>query len=41
MVGMNVGYRRIKEFEAAIEAGELMVLADVPPENGLKKSKPA
>jgi hypothetical protein len=32
MVGMNVGYRRIKEFEDAIEAGELMVLADVPPE---------
>lgn len=32
MVGMNVGNRRLKEFEDAIEAGELMVLADVPPE---------
>ena len=30
MVGMNVGNRRIKEFEGAIEAGELLVLADVP-----------
>jgi len=32
MVGMNVGSRRLKEFEYAIEAGELMVLADVLPE---------
>ncbi len=30
MVGMNVGNRRLKEFEDAIEAGELLVLADVP-----------
>ena len=30
MVGMNVGNRRTKEFEDAIEAGELLVLADVP-----------
>ena len=30
MVGMNVGNRRIKEFEDAIEAGELLVLVDVP-----------
>ncbi len=30
MVGMNVGNRRIKAFEDAIEAGELLVLADVP-----------
>ena len=32
MVGMSIGNRRIKEFEGAIEAGELLVLADVPPE---------
>lgn len=32
MVGMNVGNRRIKEFEDAIEAGEFLVLADVAPE---------
>lgn len=30
MVGMNVGNRRIKEFENAINAGEFLVLADVP-----------
>ncbi|MDP1559395.1 MAG: DUF1269 domain-containing protein [Nitrosomonas sp.] len=30
MVGMSIGNRRIKEFEEAIEAGELLVLADVP-----------
>lgn len=30
MVGMSIGNRRIKEFEGAIEAGELLVLADVP-----------
>jgi hypothetical protein len=30
MLGMNVGNRRIKEFEDAIEARELLVLADVP-----------
>lgn len=30
MVGMNVGNTRIKQFEAAIEAGQLLVLADVP-----------
>ena len=30
MVGMNVGSRRINEFEEAIEAGHLLVLADVP-----------
>lgn len=30
MVGMNVGNRRIKEFEDAIEAGHFLVLADVP-----------
>ncbi|MBX3617433.1 DUF1269 domain-containing protein [Nitrosomonas sp.] len=29
MIGMNVGNRRIKEFEDAIEAGELLVLVDV------------
>ena len=29
---MNVGNRRLKAFEDAIEAGKLMVLADVPPE---------
>lgn len=32
MVGMSVGNRRVKEFESAIEAGQLLVLADVPPE---------
>ena len=32
MVGMNVGNRRLKQFEDAIEAGELLVLADVPRE---------
>jgi hypothetical protein len=30
MVGMNVGNTRIKQFEAAIEGGQLLVLADVP-----------
>lgn len=30
MVGMSIGNRRIKEFEDAIEAGEFLVLADVP-----------
>ena len=30
MVGMTVGNRRTKEFEDAIEAGELLVMADVP-----------
>ncbi|MCO6427192.1 DUF1269 domain-containing protein [Nitrosomonas communis] len=30
MVGMNVGNRRIKEFEDAIEAGHFLILADVP-----------
>jgi hypothetical protein len=30
MVGMNVGNTRIKQFEDAIEAGQLLVLADVP-----------
>jgi hypothetical protein len=30
MVGMNVGNTRIRQFEAAIEAGQLLVLADVP-----------
>ncbi len=32
MVGMNVGNRRIKEFEDAIEAGNFLVLADVSPD---------
>ena len=30
MVGMNVGNRRIKEFKNAINAGEFLLLADVP-----------
>ena len=30
MVGMSVGNRRTKEFEEAIEAGHLLLLADVP-----------
>ncbi len=30
MVGMSVGNTRIKQFEEAIEAGQLLVLADVP-----------
>lgn len=32
MVGMNVGNRQTKEFEDAIEAGKLLVMADVPRE---------
>lgn len=32
MIGMNVGNRQTKEFEDAIEAGELLVMADVPRE---------
>jgi hypothetical protein len=30
MVGLNVGSTRLKGFEAAIERGELLVIADVP-----------
>ncbi len=30
MVGMNVGNRRTKQFEDEIEAGKLLVMADVP-----------
>ncbi len=30
MIGMSIGNRRTQEFEAAIDAGELLVLADVP-----------
>ena len=30
MIGVNVGNRRIKEFEDAIEAGHFLILADVP-----------
>jgi hypothetical protein len=30
MVGMNVGNSRLKQFEEAIERGELLILADVP-----------
>ena len=30
MVGMNVGNTRLKQFEDAIEKGELLVMADVP-----------
>ncbi len=30
MVGLNVGSTRLKDFEAAIERGELLVIADVP-----------
>ena len=30
MIGMTIGNRRIKEFEEEIEAGKLLVLADVP-----------
>ena len=32
MVGMSIGNRRTKEFEDAIEAGELLVLVDAPRE---------
>jgi len=32
MVGMNVGSSRTKQFEDAIEAGQFLVLADVPRE---------
>jgi hypothetical protein len=30
MVGMNVGNTRLKQFEEAIERGELLILVDVP-----------
>lgn len=30
MIGMNVGNTRIKQFVEAVEAGQLLVLADVP-----------
>jgi hypothetical protein len=30
MVGLNVGSTRVKAYEAAIERGELLVIADVP-----------
>lgn len=30
MVGLNVGSTRLKQFEEAIERGELLVIADVP-----------
>ncbi|MGH8762913.1 MAG: DUF1269 domain-containing protein [Nitrosospira sp.] len=30
MIGVSTGSSRIKQFEAAIEAGQLLVLADVP-----------
>jgi hypothetical protein len=30
MVGMSIGNRKIKEFEGAIEAGEFLILVDVP-----------
>lgn len=32
MIGAGVGSRRLKEFEAAIERGELLVMVDVPRE---------
>ena len=32
MVGMSVDNRQLKEFEDAIEAGELLILADVSPD---------
>jgi hypothetical protein len=30
MVGLNIGNTRLKAFEAAIDHGELLVIADVP-----------
>jgi hypothetical protein len=30
MIGLNVGNTRLRQFEQAIEAGQLLVLADVP-----------
>ena len=30
MVGLNVGNTRLKQFEEAVERGELLVIADVP-----------
>jgi hypothetical protein len=30
MVGMNVGNTRLKEFEDAIEQGQLLIMVDVP-----------
>lgn len=32
MVGLNVDDAQVKQFESAIEAGQLLVLIDVPPE---------
>ncbi|MDO8893863.1 MAG: DUF1269 domain-containing protein [Nitrosomonas sp.] len=36
MVGMSIGNRRTKEFEEAIEAGHLLLLADVPADRVLE-----
>ncbi len=36
MVGMSIGNRRTKEFEEAIEAGHLLLLADVPTDRVLE-----
>ncbi|AEJ03206.1 putative transmembrane protein [Nitrosomonas sp. Is79A3] len=36
MVGMSIGNRRTKEFEEAIEAGQLLLLADVPADRVLE-----
>jgi hypothetical protein len=32
MVGMNIGNTRLKRFEAAVESGKILVIADVPRE---------
>ncbi len=36
MVGMSIGNRRTKEYEEAIEAGQLLLLADVPADRVLE-----
>ena len=47
MVGLNVDDAQVKQFESAIEAGQLLVLIDVPPErvpeveNIVRRSCPA
>ena len=36
MIGLNVDSSQVKEFAAAIEAGQILMLVDVPPERALE-----
>lgn len=36
MIGLNVDSAQVKEFAAAIEAGQILMLVDVPPERALE-----